>query len=444
MTITVDRQGDRVERLRIETKHHATPEDPPTTLWQLYDARSVLDQLGTPSQVHLNFTIGAPCAGSGSFPDYHMWMLYQDQGIALRYSGLLLRDNLDWVLCLWYGQTPKLKLVLQSPTATAELIDPEAEVYDTSGYWSVFGPLEELTGMDTAAFRQELASEPQTCIVVLDSQERVGVLTTPSRTLSPAEEETLLDDLLAADDACQPPCWWGITPGVTPWAEAEERFLSYGRSIYSIEGSAWGTRHRLSLVARHDPHPYEYFVEHILYEQEGIVSLIGVHVHAPGWPAPAWSPSQRMAADWQDYALDRVLARMGPPSQVLLHYWGDHISPYSVALLYQEQGVLVEYMGLIQGEKTEDEYYYDPVVICPATDPLTDVNLWFQPPGADTPLPEVFSEFGGGYLELLPYQTTPTLKEAAGMSMDTFTQTYLDPGAQLCLEVSGLLGDWMQ
>lgn len=42
---------------------------------------------------------------------------------------------------------------------------------------------------------------------------------------------------------------------------------------------------RVGLFGRHESYPFDYVVGHVIYEQEGIVSLIGVQGHVPGWPA---------------------------------------------------------------------------------------------------------------------------------------------------------------
>jgi hypothetical protein len=198
----------------------------------------------------------------------------------------------------------------------------------------------------------------------------------------------------------------------------------------------------VGLLGRHGSYPFDYVIEHLLYEQGRTVSLIGVHGHVPGWPADEWSISPRFTQDWQRYILDQVLARFGKPSQVLLHYWSEDESPFSVGVLYENRGILIEYMGLTQGGKEESAYHFDPVVICPARSRLTDINIWLKSPETELSLADVFVSFGGGYLGLLSYRNTPSLEDAAGMSLDTFYTTYLDPSADVCLEAQGDLGDF--
>jgi hypothetical protein len=161
----------------------------------------------------------------------------------------------------------------------------------------------------------------------------------------------------------------------------------------------------------------------------------------PGWPADEWSLSPRFVQDWERYTLDQVLARFGKPSQVLLHYWFDHESLFSVGVLYEDRGILVEYMGLVQGEKGAGGYHFDSMVICPTRNHLTDINIWLKSPEMEPSLTDLFVDGGGGYLSLLPYQNTPSLEDATGMSLDTFYTTYLDPNADVCMEAQWDLGD---
>jgi hypothetical protein len=252
----------------------------------------------------------------------------------------------------------------------------------------------------------------------------------------------LLVDMLASNGGCELPCWWGITPGATHWEDAQQQFLSYGKSVSSwkIEQD-WGIPHKVSLFGRHDPSPFDYVVEHLLYERDGIVSLIGVHGHVPGWPADEWTMPQHFVQDWQRYTLDQTLARFGKPSQVLLHYWNEDESPFSVGVLYEDRGVLIEYMGLTQRDRSVERY--GPITICPGRNHLGDINVWLKSPEpqADVTLDDVFRRFGGGYLGLLRFYSTPALEEAAEMSVDEFYETFQNPDADVCFQVRSELGD---
>ena len=448
MEVTFQREGDLVQGVTVRNNRRRGPSDDFTILWQRYALQPVLSRHGVPSQVHLNLTVGAPCVGAGNFPDYKMWVVYENQGIAIRYSGLAFPDNENWLVCPVFGELRMIEIRLQAAGAETQLVDPELEVFDLGGEFSIYGFLPDLTGMSMQAFCDAFSQPvPQTCIIAPDSEPLYEELVLPPdpQALSLDAEDALLVDMLATNGGCELPCWWGITPGVTPWEDVQQQFLSYGKSIssWSWDVDKWGTGHKVGFLGRHESYPFDYVVEHIIYEQEGIVSLIGAQGHVPGWPADEWTLSPRFVQDWERYTLDQVLARFGKPTQVLLHYWSDHESFFGVGVLYEDRGILVEYMGLAQGEKEEDEYHFDPVVICPTRSQLTDINIWLKSPEAELSLTDVFLDSGGGYLGLLPYQNTPSLEDATGMTLDTFYTTFLDPNTDACMEAQWDLGDFL-
>jgi hypothetical protein len=449
MDVTFQREGDLVQGVTVRNSSDYAPlHSEFVTVWHRYTLQAMLSRHGAPSQVHLNLTVGAPCAGAGTFPDYKMWIVYGDQGIAVRYSGLALTDNEKWLVCPVFGQLKTIAIRLQAADAGAELVDPESEVFDLGGDFSVYGLLPDLTGMSVQSFRDTFSQpEPHTCITVSDPTPWYNGIAIPPnpQALSPDAEDALLVDRLANNGGCELPCWWGITPGVTLWEDAQKQFLDYGESVtsWSWDADEWGMGHKTGLLGRRESYPFDYVVEHVFYERDGIVSLIGAQGHVPGWPAHEWSLSPRFAEDWDRYTLDRVLDRFGKPSQVLLHYWGDFEAPFGVAVLYEDRGVLVEYMGLARGEEKEDGYGFDSVVLCPTKDRITDINVWLKSPEAETSLSDVFVSFGGGHLGLLPYRSTPSLEEATGMSLDTFYTTYVDSGADACLEARGGASDFL-
>jgi len=413
--------------------------------WQRFAPHRILSRYGIPSQVYLVAEVGAACLGPGIFPTYTLWVVYEDLGMALGYPGILLRDNLGWIAGLAFGQVPSIDIVLQSPAVAAPLVDLSA----VDGEFVIGAPLADLTGMDPEAFYDAFAQpEPQAYLFISPTfpwyeEDRVSLPDTPA--LSPAAEDALLVELLETGGGCDLPCWWGITPGATSWADAQRHFLSYGKSIVRWEAEV-GTAHQVALFGQHDPYPFGYVVRHLVYERDGEVVLLGVLGHslgyAPWWSVrpTQWSPSERFVQDWARYRLDQVLARLGRPSQVLLHYWPYAGESYSIALLYDDLGVLVEYIGVVEGEggsggELEQAY------LCPGGGRVSDINMWVLAPGREWTLRDVFSREGGGYYIRPHYMVVPTLEEAAGVSVEQFYQAYLDAQAGVCLEVSAAFGD---
>jgi hypothetical protein len=452
LDVVFHEQNGVVQSVLVENDDYYLPlRDDFAALWGRYALQPVLSRHGPPSQVHLNLNVGAGCVGSGLFPDYVMWVIYQDQGIAIRYSGMLISDHEKYLVCPVFGQVGQIQLRLQSPGADAELVDPSSEVYDLGGTFSIYGTAADLAGMSEQEFYEAFSDPvPQACISIPDPGPAEGetILVSDVPPLPSSAEDELLVDLLANNAGCELPCWWGIMPGETTPDEAHQVFLSHGKSIsiWGWEEEPWGTPHMVSLFGSRGEYPFDYVLEHIYYDIEGVVSLIGALGHVPGWPADEWSIYQGFVQDWDRYSLDQVLTRMGEPSQVLLHYWVEFELPYSIGLLYEEQGILFEYMGVTYGEIPEGGYRFDPALICAGRDQFTDINVWLRPVGLppdEAALADVFLNFGGGHLDLVPYNVAPTLEEATGLDVSQFYDLFVDPGADLCLEARGELGDWV-
>jgi hypothetical protein len=302
-----------------------------------------------------------------------------------------------------------------------------------------------LTGISEQEFYEQFRHpDHESCLLALDpSPDYYDEVIHPSGSADPfaVSEDHFLVDMLETNGGCELPCWWGITPGETSWEETQQMFLNWGRSVGSR-----GEFHRISPFARHARYPFDYVLEHTVYEQDGVVHILGVTGHAlggsnfyvEGWPLP-----QYFAQDWHRYALDQILARLGPPSEVLLHYWPHEDALYSVGVIYEDLGVLVTYMGGVKGEEEERVYGLSHVEICPTLDELTDINIWLRAPDEERSMAEIFTArwSGQGYYNLPYGESSPSLGEATGMDIETFYQTYLNPHSQTCLEPLTELGD---
>jgi len=431
----------------IQNTRYAPLDENFTTLWQYYALQPILARYGVPSQVYFDLTLGSPCVGAGNFPHYKMWVMYEEQGFAIRYSGLLVHEYETWHVCPLFGQTRDIRIQAQSLLSGATWIDPFAEVYDIGGEFSTYGTLSELSDMTLDAFYEAFRRpDPQTCVMIPVA--RPYYTTRTQSTVAPLAKEAenaLLTEMLKHNGGCDLPCWWGITPGETRWADAEAQFLAYGKNVVHLEEnqSLWGTDHATTLFWRRDPYPYDYIVAHHFSEKDGLVSLISIQGHTSGWPTQIRPVPQHFTQNWQRYTLAQVLQRYGKPSEILLHYWRDMIAPYGVRLVYEERNFVIEYMGLSGGEFPPDQYDYDSVSICIGENRLTDINLWLMAPAVreGTSLSDMFRDSGGGYLQLTRSISRPTLEEATGMSVDEFYRIFLNPGVERCLEADGTLGD---
>lgn len=451
MRVVFHHEDGLVQRIDINNSLTYTPLlETYTSLWEPISLHAMLLTYGVPSSVVLNLTTGSPDAGMGPFPEYAMWVVYENKGAAIRYAGLLVQDNDTWHLCPTSSMMKDIQLHLQPADATELLVDLESEIYDSSGYFSLYGNLDELSGMSSQVFYETfIQTHPQQCIKVPANEiEGLRTVSPPNlQTLSPSAENMLLRDLLFHNAGCELPCWWGITPGQTPAQEALSLFSSYSRSItiFDWEDDIWGTRYEIGIIGMHSPDPYDYIVKHSLYIQDDVVKLIGTQGHALGWPADIVEPPQHFTQDWERYLPPAVLRRYGTPDQILVHYWYEMIAPYSIALLYPEHGMVIEYMGITKGEKDADTYGYINLELCMGKRHYTDINIWLTVPESqgESALIDVFRQFGGGTHQLVPYNVTPALEQATGLSAAQFTRIFLDPDAEHCLTALTEFGDWV-
>lgn len=443
LDVKFQQENGKVQGISVQSSPDSTPfKDDFADAWQRYALAQILSKFGVPSQVYLGLVTGAGCLGPGIIPTYDLWVVYDELGVAIRYPGTLITENQGWLVCPSFGQGQSIGIQIQAPDASTPIVPMGIEEY-----FYVTGTLAGLTGTSLQAFYESFRQpESQTCLKVDDSDSPYTALTLPaeSNRLSPQAEDALLVEMLQTNGGCELPCWWGITPGVTNWSEVQRRFLSYGKSTVDWTTSDLGTGHGASLFGRHDPYPFDYVLKPIFYERDDRVHLIGVFGHALGgstWRTAGWPMPQHLAQDWQRYALSQVLARFGKPSQVRLHYWAEKDEIYSLAVIYDQLGILVEYIGAEQYTFAEDGRPTT-ILICLTSKPITDINLWLQAPGAEPPLAEIFSRFGGGYHSMPFGEPLPSLEEATQMSLETFYETYLDPNAQLCLETTTEHGAW--
>jgi hypothetical protein len=327
-----------------------------------------------------------------------------------------------------------LEVRLQAPNADTPVVSIESGEW---GYGDFSGTLAELTGITIQEFRETFSEfPPRGCLLISDpSPWWYDEIVSPSSsiTLSPEHEDGLLVDMLANNAGCELPCWWGIRPGETSTQNAQHVFLSLGKSVASRQTNDLGTLYLASLFGRHSPYPFDYVVEHRFYERDNVVYLLGVTGYSLGW-----SPPQHFTQDWQRYSLDQVLVRFGQPSQVLLHYW-DFGWQYSIGLVYEDKGVLIQYVGPIPGERSY--LSEEPVTICPVQNRPTAISMWLTKPDSGFRIAEAFTQFGYVYPDSHDFSHVLTLEEAVEMSAETFYETYLDPDAQVCLKAPRNLGD---
>ncbi len=147
-------------------------------------------------------------------------------------------------------------------------------------------------------------------------------------TLSSAEAETKIMDLLVHNADCKLPCWWGITPGVTTWNEAnhfleaftsiEEPFLQDIDDVLYKGYSPW------FYLGKN-----KYFISLITVDEIVIEIVLTPDVTDFGHQLPS------------------ILSNNGVPDQIWIAPMPETPGGpwFYLVLYYPEQGILAEYSG---------------------------------------------------------------------------------------------------
>jgi len=236
--------------------------------------------------------------------------------------------------------------------------------------------------------------------------------TIPEPTLTTDESKRLVQDLLENNAGCRLPCWWGITPGKTTWAEARSFLESFALYI----GETGGVQVPL-------PAPYSNatFMNHGYSIKNGIVEYIRIYNYnlAP------------------NYYLPKFLENYGQPSEVWIQTFSqEEIGQWNFTydLFYMDKGILIEY-GV--ATSMEDAVVDGKLQNCLkyATSPF--IYLW-------SPEKNKMS-FQDAKQKFLSPQNLPErmpLLEATGMDEKTFYETFRDADTDICIETPKNL--WQQ
>lgn len=176
----------------------------------------------------------------------------------------------------------------------------------------------------------------------------------PTETLPPtlaplptldAEEAILFTERLLLNNAdCEFPCWWGIVPGESEWAETEKFLESFVTSIQSTVDTDLG----LSFL---------------------VVAPVSKNIRSKGWfdfvikveSVDNQAIVQRIVViDGYESQVSNILPNFGVPDQVW--FWTNGPTIYNdgiLILFYQERGMMFTYSGDVTLRKNNsgDEYF---------------------------------------------------------------------------------------
>jgi hypothetical protein len=236
---------------------------------------------------------------------------------------------------------------------------------------------------------------------------------TPLPTIPPADVPEFVWNLFETNGGCQLPCWWGIVPGQTTWADAWNFLSTFAEE--STVGGAGQQRAVHDIVipkpdgARLDGQPSEFWQAYIVSSNSGNVLMIQVGFGAERYPLP------------------EVLATFGEPDEVWIGTTGIYVPhhPFYVIVSYPSRGIMVQYVDTASLEN-------DLLIGCPqyiGEEPFMP-ELWLSSPEGENTFSEIATtlRFAGEVVQ----QFRP-LEEATGMDVKTFYEIFRDPDNTECL-----------
>ncbi len=247
-------------------------------------------------------------------------------------------------------------------------------------------------------------------------------VSTPTASLFPTADPSDVSDYLLslyAKDDCDVPCWWGIIPGKTTWADMYEEVSRYG-VIYgpstwkNVEGYA------IEFSVTQDNFT-ELTVRYRLWVQDGVVLAIGTN--------------SGLITLGADNSLAEQLKKYGQPEEVWLssiHFGGLQPSAY-INLFYPSKGLWMFWISkaVENGEKR--------LTICPnnRTREYKNINFFLFSSESQMTFEKAWDVATGRLDEKLgkygPYGRLE--KFANDFNTEKFYQTYLDPQATQCFEI---------
>lgn len=267
--------------------------------------------------------------------------------------------------------------------------------------------------------------------VLLTSSPTQIILPTPtsSPTLSPTPLPTLpLDqvvgnvvELLKTNAGCQFPCIWGITPGVTSWAEAQRQLQQVGiKTAPDRQGTS--LVHSDTLLIPAPTTGTNIFTKVEFTEHDDVV--YSIHLYGEGFSSP-----EEFKEIWNSYAPERIIPTLGQPTRV----WIDAVAsaaegipssfPYELWVFYDPLGLLLRYRGMVDARPV---YRF-----CPTFSRSGNIGIIMDIYAVSTlggDSPEDLTEFKG--MAFPPRN----LEEAAGLTIEEFYGLFLKNDQPICFE----------
>jgi len=231
----------------------------------------------------------------------------------------------------------------------------------------------------------------------------------PNATSESEEAQKLVQDLLESNGGCRLPCWWGITPGKTTWAEARQLLE---KTSMHIGGQESGDMFYVDVQA-YLPYPYNFakYMEHSYYIENGVVDYISVY-------------NFDLALN---YRLSNFLETYGEPTEIWMRTYSKYemdIHPFLVDLFYRDKGILIEYSTGDPPKEVDGKLQN--CRIKEMDSPF--IHLW-SPETQNLSFQEAKK-----FIDTMNLPEPVPLLDATGVDVKTFYETFKNPETDVCLE----------
>lgn len=223
---------------------------------------------------------------------------------------------------------------------------------------------------------------------------------TPLPTFSPTDAQAVIIDLLENNAGCLLPCWWGVTPGQTQWADIVPFLTALTPRIMKVSSIHGVDVYGVEFYIPEIPNPdFAYLALYYVNPNNGIIDKIKIGLMK------------------QYYILPSLLNSYGQPSEVLISTYQTNVGgplPFRTVVVYQEQGFAATYETVAVRSGNN-------LVGCPQQ---TDhVGLLLSSP-----------QLGINSEDTRTEQNYYPLEEVTNSSLQNFYETYKDIDNTSCLE----------
>lgn len=251
--------------------------------------------------------------------------------------------------------------------------------------------------------------------------------------------------IMASNNGCQLPCWWGIEPG-EPLSEAQEVFNTLDENGWVDSPSQQGELQRIGFFSHSykneigEPIFADFTID--LLTQEKFIKAMGIHVFrgvSSRPDTPRYNQiGERLVRDWDQYSVQKMFETLGTPDLIyLLPRSLAHGDDYEFNIYYPSLGIVASYSPFELGVNDNGEqkmclslfdmqsihlYLYDPIVELPNSYLEATYSLW----PLDTELTR----------ENVPLIEFRDLESSTGISIDEFVTRVMESEDDICFAVN--------